>query len=125
MTSDTTVHSPTRVLDSIRATTDALSVARVFGDPHQLDGVTIVPVARIGGGAGGGGGEGTGHDEAGSGFGTGFGVRAQPVGIYEIRDGDVRWRPTVDVTRIAKGAQVLAGIVTVCITLVALRRSRD
>lgn len=115
------------LLDSIKGTRDALSVRRVFGDPYVLDGVTVIPVARISGGAGGGGGEGpTGADgeDTGSGFGTGFGVRAQPVGVYQVRDGEVEWKPIVDVSRLAHGGQVLAGIVAVCLALVALRRGR-
>ena len=82
------------------------------------------PPQQGAGGGGGGSGERAGGQETGSGFGTGFGVRAQPVGVYEVRDGQVAWRPIVDITRLAHGGQVLAGIVTVCVTLVALRRSR-
>jgi uncharacterized spore protein YtfJ len=113
------------ILDSIGGTRDALSVRRVFGDAYEIDGTTIIPVARIAGGAGGGGGEGPGGsdgEDTGSGFGTGFGVRAQPVGVYKVRDGEVEWKPIVDVTRLAHGGQVLGGIVAVCLTLVALRR---
>ncbi len=36
----------TTVLDSIHGTRDALSVRRVFGDPQELDGVTIIPVRQ-------------------------------------------------------------------------------
>ncbi|MCP5030128.1 MAG: sporulation protein [Actinomycetia bacterium] len=110
------------VFENIRGTRDALSVRRVFGDPYELEGVTIIPVARVAGGAGGGGGEGTGDDESGSGFGGGFGLGAYPVGVYEVRDGHVEWKPTVDVGRLAKGGQVLAGIMAVCLTLVFLRK---
>ncbi len=112
------------ILDSIRGTRDALSVRRVFGDPHEVDGATFIPVARISGAAGGGGGEGTNEEQSGSGFGTGFGVRADPVGIYRIRNGGVTWKPTIDITRLARGCQVLAGIIAVCAALVAMRRSR-
>lgn len=114
----------TEVLDSIRATRDALSVRRVFGDPYEIDGVTIIPVARVAGGAGGGGGEGSGKGENGSGFGTGFGLGAVPVGVYEIHDGKAEWKPAVDVNRVVKGGQVLAGIIAVCLTLVLWRRFR-
>ena len=123
-TDPTTTASAATILDSIAGTRDALSVRRVFGDPYEIDGVTIIPVARIAGGAGGGGGDGTGGQETGSGFGTGFGVKAQPVGVYRVHDGEVEWKPIVDVARLAHGGQVLAGIVAVCLTLVALRRSR-
>ncbi|MGF1598405.1 MAG: spore germination protein GerW family protein [Acidimicrobiales bacterium] len=121
----TTDHSELAILDDLRGTRDALSVRRVFGDPCTIDAITIIPVARIAGGAGGGGGEGTGPDESGGhGFGTGFGLGARPVGVYRIQDGDVTWKPTIDVDRIARGTQILAGIVTVCATLVLLRRHR-
>lgn len=113
------------VLENLRGTRDAMSVGRVFGDPIELEGVTVIPVARVSGGGGGGGGEGNGPDEeGGSGFGTGFGVAAHPVGMYELHDGSVEWKPAVDVTRLARGGQVLAGIVTVCATLAYIKRRR-
>jgi len=34
---------------------DALTVKRVFGEPYEKNGVTMIPVARVQGGAGGGG----------------------------------------------------------------------
>jgi uncharacterized spore protein YtfJ len=121
-----TAGGPTeRVFENIRGVRDTLSVRRVFGDPYELDGCTVIPVAKVAGGAGGGGGEGEKAGETGTGFGTGFGLQARPVGVYQVRDGDVVWKPAVDVTRLAKGGQVLAGLVVVCITLVvATRRSR-
>jgi len=115
--------STATVLDSIRGTRDALSVRRVFGEPYVLDGVTIIPVARVVGGAGGGGGDGTNAEESGSGFGTGFGLGAHPVGVYEVRDGESTWKPAVDVTRLLKGIQVLVGVIAVCIALVARHRN--
>ena len=124
-----TTESPTTkaddVLGSIRGVRDALTVSRVFGDPYEVDGVTVIPVARVAGGAGGGGGEGESPDGegSGSGFGSGFGMQARPVGVYAVHDGKVTWRPAVDATRLAKGGQVLAGIGLVCLTLVLLRRS--
>ena len=122
-TTQTTNPSDVAIMDNIRGIRDALSVRRVFGDPITVDGVTIVPVARIAGGAGGGGGEGTGPgDEGGRGFGTGFGLGAHPVGVYEIRDGQLHWKPTIDVDRLARAGQVLAGIATVCVSVVLLRR---
>lgn len=112
------------VMDSIKGTRDALSVKRVFGDAYEVDGVTIIPVARVAGGAGGGGGEGGEGAEAGTGFGTGFGMGAVPVGVYEVRDGRVEWKPSVDVNRIARGGQILAGIVAVCLTILLASRRR-
>jgi uncharacterized spore protein YtfJ len=78
-----------------RGTHDAITVKRVYGDPVQSDGVTLVPAAAVRGGAGGGG---EGGPEGGGG--GGFGVVARPVGAYVIRDGNVTWRPAVDLNRL-------------------------
>ena len=92
--------STTALLDHMRGTRDAISVRRVFGDAYQVDDVTLIPVARAAGCAGGGGGEGPGGAaETGGGFGTGFGLDVRPVGVYEVRDGEVAWKPTIDVSR--------------------------
>ena len=79
---------------------DAISVKRVFGDPIETEGVTIIPAAKVGGGGGGGG------DNAHNG-GGGFGIGGKPVGAYVVKDGDVSWRPAVDVNRIVALAFVL------------------
>jgi uncharacterized spore protein YtfJ len=79
---------------------DAISVKRVFGDPIETEGVTIIPAAKVGGGGGGGG------DSEHNG-GGGFGLGARPVGAYVIKDGDVKWQPAVDVNRIVGLAFVL------------------
>ena len=117
--------SAEQVLTSIKGTRDSLSVSRSFGDAYVIDGVTVIPVARVAGGAGGGGGEGVDEEgDSGGGFGTGFGLGVTPLGVYEVRDGKAEWKPTVDVNRLAKGGQVLAGIIAVCATLMVLSRTR-
>lgn len=117
--------SAEQVFTSIKGTRDSLSVSRSFGDAYVVDGVTVIPVARVAGGAGGGGGEGVDEaGESGGGFGTGFGLGIKPLGVYEVRDGNVEWKPTVDVNRLVKGGQVLAGIIAVCATLMVLSRTR-
>ena len=65
---------------------DALTVKRVFGEPYERDGVTVIPAASIRGGAGGGRGEGAAPDGGGSGSGSGggFGLTAKPAGVYVI-----------------------------------------
>jgi uncharacterized spore protein YtfJ len=78
-----------------KGTRDALTVKRVYGDPVERDGVTVIPAAAVRGGAGGGG-EGA---ENGSG-GGGFGIVARPIGAYVIRDGTVSWRPAIDANRL-------------------------
>jgi uncharacterized spore protein YtfJ len=113
------------VLDSIKGTRDSLSVSRAYGEAYTLDGVTVIPVARVSGGAGGGGGEGTDEQQSGGGFGTAFGLHVNPIGVYEVRGDQVAWKPAVDANRLRKGAQVLGGIIAVCITLVLLAHARS
>jgi uncharacterized spore protein YtfJ len=83
---------------------DAITVKRVYGDPVEREGVTIVPAAAVGGGGGGGG------DDEGNG-GGGFGVKARPVGAWVIRGDEVAWRPAVDVNRIAVYAFLLGLVI--------------
>jgi uncharacterized spore protein YtfJ len=83
---------------------DAITVGRVFGEPFQKNGVTIIPAARVMGGGGGGSGESP--DGAGEGSGSGFGLSARPAGAYVIRGSDVAWQPAIDVNRIAAGVLI-------------------
>lgn len=76
------------------ALTRFLSARTVFGEPYERDGVTIVPAAVVYGG--GGLGVGSTHLKEGG----GFGMVARPVGAFVIRGGEVRWQPSVDVTRL-------------------------
>jgi uncharacterized spore protein YtfJ len=94
------------VQDVIAQARDTLTVKGVFGEPYEKDGVTIIPAARVQGGAGGGSGEDP--QGQGKGSGSGFGLTARPVGAFIIRDGEVSWRPAVDVNRIVLGGQVVA-----------------
>ena len=95
---------PADLLDQVR---DTLNVKRVFGEPYEHDGVTIVPVATVMGGGGGGSGD-EGQDR--SGECAGYGLVAKPAGVYVIKGDDVRWQPAVDVNRIVMGGQIV-GIV--------------
>jgi uncharacterized spore protein YtfJ len=90
------------LLDQAR---DTITVKRVFGEPYEHNGVTIVPVASVGGGGGGGSGEQEGGQQ---GQGLGFGVIAKPAGVYVISGDDVRWQPAVDINRIVLGGQIVA-----------------
>jgi len=90
-------------LDTVNQTRDAITVRRVYGEPYQEAGVTIIPAAHVVGGGGGGG------DTLGNG-GGGFGLSARPAGAWVIKDGDARWRPALDLNRVIFMGQ-LAGIV--------------
>ena len=98
---------------------DTVNVRRVFGEPIERDGSLVIPVARVYGMGGGGGGS---APEQGTGSGAGLGFRANPAGVYVVRDGDVTWRPAVDVTRIALGGQLVA--VVLLLTVRSLVRHR-
>jgi uncharacterized spore protein YtfJ len=87
----------------LRGARDAMSVTRVFGEPYEQDGVTVIPAATVRGGGGGGG------DNQDNG-GGGFGLVATPAGAYVIKDGDVRWEPAVDPDRVVHGWQMVAAL---------------
>jgi uncharacterized spore protein YtfJ len=74
----------------IRRAQRLFNAKRVYAEPVERDGVTIVPAAQITGGAGGGGG----IDQSGNdGGGFGFGVIARPVGAWVIGGGEAKWKP--------------------------------
>jgi len=110
------------VQDVIAQARDTLTVKRVFGEPYEKDGVTVIPAARVQGGAGGGSGEDP--NSQGRGSGSGFGVTARPVGAFIIRDGDLSWRPAVDVNRIILGGQVVVVVALLTIRAIVKSRSR-
>ena len=103
--------NPEELLSGVR---DSLTVRRVFGDPIEQDGVVVIPAASVGGGGGGGG------DSEDNG-GGGFGLSARPVGAYVIRDGEVSWKPAIDVSRMLLGWQVVAGIAALALWAFARR----
>ena len=86
-----------KVTDVVNSAKDAITVKRVYADPYERDGLTVIPAAVVTGGGGGG----TGHDEKGQeGEGGGFGVSGRPAGAYVIKGDHVSWRPAVDPNRI-------------------------
>jgi uncharacterized spore protein YtfJ len=108
-----------KVDELLSSARDALTVRRVYGEPYERDGVTVIPAAAVGGGGGGGGG----HDASGQeGEGGGFGLSAKPAGVYVVTDGKVRWQPAVDVNRLV--ATLAAAIVAVAFAQVRLARVR-
>ena len=108
------------VNDGIRTAREALSARTVYGEPITQDGVTVIPVASVRGGAGGR------EGEDGTGGGRGFGINARPVGAFLIKDGDVTWKPAIDATRTILGGQTVGAIALLVAwrITVALRRRR-
>ncbi len=90
----------------VGSATDAAQVKRVFGQPIDKDGVTVIPVAAVRGAFGGGEGapmpEGSVPAEgpATTGGGGGGAFSAVPVGVYVIRNGELAWHPAVDQNRV-------------------------
>jgi uncharacterized spore protein YtfJ len=80
---------------------DVMAAKRVYGEPYEKNGVTVIPAAAVMGGGGGGG------DNAGNG-GGGFGVAARPAGAWIIKGESVRWQPAVDATKVALMGQLVA-----------------
>jgi uncharacterized spore protein YtfJ len=111
------------VEEVIKEARDAMTVRRVYGEPYDRDGSTIIPAAAVRGGAGGGSGEGTGpQSEGGKGGGSGFGLSARPVGAFVLRQGDWEWKPAVDVTRVILGAQLV--FIVAWLTLRSISKAR-
>ena len=96
-------------LDAVNQTRDAMTAKRVYGEPYQEDGLTVIPAAAVMGGGGGGG------DNLGNG-GTGFGLSARPAGAWVIKDGDATWRPAIDLNRV-----ILVGQIVAIVALLSLR----
>jgi uncharacterized spore protein YtfJ len=83
---------------------DAIAAKRVYAEPVERDGATVIPAAAVRGAGGGGG------DEANNG-GAGFGLGARPVGAYVIRaDGAVEWKPAIDAQRTVLGWQIVSAL---------------
>lgn len=101
---------------------DAMNVRRVYGEPFEKNGVTVLPAASVRGGGGGGSGEGP--EGEGKGTGGGFGLTARPVGAYVIRGDEVRWEPAVDVTRMALMGQAVALIALLVIRSIVKSRQK-
>jgi uncharacterized spore protein YtfJ len=107
------------VMTVIDKAKDAMSVKRVFGDPYEKNGVTIIPAARVAGGAGGGSGE---QEGQGQGRGSGFGVNAKPAGAFVFNGDKVTWQPAIDATKIVIGMQLV--VVAALLLVRAVVKSR-
>ena len=110
------------VQEAIAQARDTLTVKRVFGEAYEKNGVTIIPAARVQGGAGGG----TGEDPQGQGrgSGSGFGVTARPVGALVLRGDKLSWQPAVDVNRIVLGGQAVAIVALLVVRAIIKARAK-
>jgi len=125
----TTSQPESAALRTIRDTIDS-AAGKVFGEPIQQDGMTVLPVAAVATGGGGGGGSGPGMGKGDGprsdlgGEGGGFGVMAKPAGAFVIRGDEVSWRPAVDLNRVILGGQVVAVVALLVIRGIVRARSK-
>ena len=105
------------VEELVSSARDSLTVRRVYGEPVEREGLTVIPAASIAGGFGGG----TGKDPNGQeGEGGGFGMSGRPSGAYILRNGQVSWHPAIDVNKVIG----VVGMVVVTYLLMRPRMAR-
>jgi uncharacterized spore protein YtfJ len=115
------------VVDKLRSTASADAA---FGEPQQVEGRVLIPVACVATGLGVGFGQETpelGQEaqaprdaEAPGGGGGGGGARSRPVAVIEVTDSETIVRPIVDETIVALAGIALAGWTVFCL-LVTIR----
>jgi len=120
------------VIDTIAHSLEDNTSRRVFGEALSVGEVTVIPAARVLGRGGGGGGGGrmardadkAGGQQAGDGAGGGLSQSARPVGAFVVKDGDVSWRPALDLNRIILGGEFVAVVALLVIRSVFNHRAR-
>jgi uncharacterized spore protein YtfJ len=120
------------VLNRIGELHQRATVKAVFGEPYQIDGRTIIPIAKVAYGYGLGGARANGREAhppdetpgirhetepgsggaavrpgSGAGGGGGAGISARPVAVLEVSAAETKVRPIVDVTRLALAGMAL------------------
>jgi uncharacterized spore protein YtfJ len=93
--------------DLVKRATEGVSAGRAFGPAIERDDCLIIPAAWVITAGGGGGDfvdapEGSDASAKSSG-GGGFTGITWPLGVYVVKDGNVRWVPALDMTRLALG----------------------
>jgi uncharacterized spore protein YtfJ len=95
------------VLDRLAESVGLASRASaVFADPVEMDGITVIPVARSRWGFGGGGGE----NADGQGSGGGGAGTVAPLGYIEIRNGQAEFRRIGDRRWLVLGGAAVAAV---------------
>lgn len=107
-----------QLFDEIEKTREAANWRAAFGEPQEIDGRTIIPVASVGYGFGLGFGQGEAPAETeesevktGEGGGGGGGASAKPLGVIVVTEDEVCFEEAVDATKIAVAAMLTAGFV--------------
>jgi uncharacterized spore protein YtfJ len=92
------------VQEMVTRSQDTATVGRVYGEPHEKDGTTVIPSARVSARGGSGAARGGEHS------GGGFRADAEPVGAFVIREGEVEWKPVFDLSGTVRRGQLVGGI---------------
>ncbi|WP_338758141.1 spore germination protein GerW family protein [Nocardia vulneris] len=106
-----------KATDVLAAATDSMKAGRVFAEPVERNGTTVITAAALSGGSGAGEGS---DSEGQQGSGGGFGLGAKPVGAFVIKDGQVAWQPAIDINRLI----FAVGVVAVTALIVGARIAR-
>lgn len=95
---------------------DTANAAVAFAAPLEHDGLTVIPVAKVGWRFGGGAGTGRPkqHEQVQGGMGIGGTMSISPVGYIEVKDGTARFRPIFTPDAILK-MQVVGGLLALAI----------
>ncbi len=105
------------VEEMVSRSQDAATVARVYGEPQEKDGTTVIPAAKVSARGGSGAVRGGEHS------GGGFRADAEPIGAFVIRDGEVEWKPVFDLGATVRRGQ-LVGIVALLVLWAVVRALR-
>jgi uncharacterized spore protein YtfJ len=121
-----------QMLSRIGEVQERAGVKTAFGDPYQVNGRTIVPVAKVSYGFGFGAGRGSGaaaegetKNREGSGGGGGGRITVRPVAVVEIDADRTTVRPIIDITRLAIAGMLLAAWNVFWISYTVRRVRRD
>ena len=119
-----------KVEEIVEQARESLGSKRVYSEPYEKNGITIIAAARVMGGAGGGdGGEKTtdetdGAHVAGTSSGVGYGMAGSPAGAFVINGDQVKWVPAIDVNRMLFGFQLVLIVFFLVVRSVARARAR-
>lgn len=95
-------------LKDIAEKTKYTSSEAVFGQTRTFNGKAIIPVARLSYGLGGG--LGKSKEEKEQGGGGGMGVDIRPIGYLVYSNGEVSYKPIVDVSKAMVVGSILGGL---------------
>lgn len=105
------------VEEMVARSQDAATVGRVYGEPHEKDGTTVIPAAKVSARGGSGAARGGEHS------GGGFRADAEPVGAFVIRNGQVEWKPVFDLSATVRRGQLL-GVMALLVLWAVIRALR-